>query len=144
MKGIVNMFIMLLCVMIGVSACNSQPKTQDKDPVGTFDIVDVDQFEKLVNDTQKVVVLDVRTLSEYEEGHINGAKQIDIKDNNFLDECRKQLPKSKFVAVYCRSGFRSATAAKILANDGYRTANLKEGIVGWTSAGKPVVNGHND
>ena len=75
--------------------------------------VTTDVFESQIK-LGNVQVLDVRTKEEFDEGHLDGAKQIDIKKDNFLETAETVLDKSKTIAVYCRSGKRSAEAAKRL------------------------------
>lgn len=103
-----------------------------------FKSVDVATFEKAVADST-YVVLDVRTPAEYSEGHIVGTDfNIDVLDANFTTEALKRLPKDKSIALYCRSGNRSKTAAKILSERGYNVVELGTGYRGWASAGKPT------
>ena len=45
----------------------------------------------------------------------------------------------KIVALYCRSGNRSKTAARILADKGYEVIELGTGFRGWVAAGKDVM-----
>jgi len=104
-----------------------------------FENVDVDGFATLVADTN-VVVLDVRTAAEYAEGHIEGAVLIDQGQNDFIEQAKATLPKDKTIAVYCRSGRRSANAAGRLADIGYRCVNLKGGIIAWKEANKKIRN----
>ena len=64
-------------------------------------------------------------------------KEEDIK--NFVEQAKAKLPKDKIIAVYCRSGRRSANAAGILADVGYKCVNLKGGIIAWKEANMPVI-----
>lgn len=103
-----------------------------------FENTNVQGFSELVADTN-VVVLDVRTVAEYTEGHIEGAILIDQGQSDFMDKAKVTLPIEKKIAVYCRSGRRSANAAGKLADIGYKCVNLKGGIISWKDAGKPVL-----
>jgi len=103
-----------------------------------FENMDVKQFAELIADSN-VVILDVRTASEYAEAHIKGAILIDQSKDDFMEQARKQLPTGKTIAVYCRSGRRSANAAGRLAAEGYKPVNLKGGIKGWIKEGQPVT-----
>ena len=118
----------LLAVLGLTSACG-----QDN-----FENTDVQGFAELVADTN-VVVLDVRTVAEFTEGHIDGAILIDQGQSDFVEKAKATLPIDKKIAVYCRSGRRSANAAGKLADIGYKCVNLKGGIIAWKDAGKPVV-----
>lgn len=127
--------VIILLALVTISwACRKTNVSND-----TFKSVGVDEFEQLIADTASVIVLDVRTLAEYQEGHIKGALLIDVKTDSFMAAAREQLPKNKTVAVYCRSGRRSATAAEMLAAEGYQMVNLKGGIIAWRKADKETV-----
>lgn len=103
-----------------------------------YENVDVNGFAELIADTN-VVVLDVRTASEYAEGHIQGAVLIDQGQDDFIEKAKAALPIDKKIAVYCRSGRRSSNAAGRLADIGYKCVNLKGGIIAWKEANKPVM-----
>lgn len=104
---------------------------------GNFENADVKAFSELIEDSS-VVLLDVRTASEFAEGHIEGAINIDQGQSDFMEKAKAALPTDKKIAVYCRSGRRSANAAGKLAAEGYRCVNLKGGIVAWKEADKPM------
>ncbi len=101
------------------------------------DDVDGNAFAELVRQ-KNVILLDVRTAAEYAEGHIPGAVNIDMKQSDFMAQVEKVIDKTKTVAVYCRSGRRSAQAAGMMNSQGYQTKNLKGGIQGWMSQNRPV------
>lgn len=105
---------------------------------GNYENADVNGFAELITDTN-VVVLDVRTAAEYAEGHIDGAVLIDQGQSDFIEQAKAELPNDKIIAVYCRSGRRSANAAGRLADIGYKCVNLKGGIIAWKEANKPVT-----
>lgn len=98
----------------------------------------VDAFEQTVSDGIPAVV-DVRTPEEYAAGHLRDAALCDWKDAGFLDAIREHYPTQVPLAVYCRSGRRSAEAAAALAGAGYTVYNLLGGIQAWTEAGRPVI-----
>ncbi len=86
-----------------------------------------------------VVLLDVRTVKEYADGHIAGALNVVWLDKTFKEDFEKQkIKKNKTVAVYCRSGKRSMAAAKVLAGMGYQVVNLTGGIMAWQKEGGKV------
>ena len=103
-----------------------------------FENTDVQGFSELVADSN-VVVLDVRTVAEFTESHIDRAILIDQGQSDFIEKAKATLPIEKKIAVYCRSGRRSANAAGKLADIGYKCVNLKGGIIAWKDAGKPIV-----
>ena len=97
-----------------------------------------DLFEKEVNQTPEPQLVDVRTLAEYRDGHLQGAILIDIREATF-DSLIQQLDRERPVFVYCRSGRRSLEAAKILEKNNFKIVyNLDGGIIAWKEKGKPV------
>lgn len=66
-------------------------------------------LQSLIADSS-VIVLDVRTADEYGDGHIERAINIDVKKDDFLQKAKAAIPADKTIAVYCRSGRRSANA----------------------------------
>ena len=105
---------------------------------GNFENAEVSEFAELVADSN-VVVLDVRTASEFAEGHLERAINIDYHQSDFVEKAKATLPLDKKIAVYCRSGRRSAGAAGKLGNEGYKLVNLKGGIIAWKEANRPVT-----
>ena len=81
----------------------------------------------------------MRTADEFKEGHIEKALNIDVKQDDFIEKATATLPKDKIIAVYCRSGRRSANAANQLSSVGYQLVNLKGGIMAWKGNNMPVT-----
>ncbi len=108
-----------------------------------FKNLDTESFSLRARETG-VILIDVRTPEEFAEGHIPGAVNIDWKESDFLDEVKASCPLSSPLAVYCRSGRRSAAAAKALSKAGYKVLNLKGGYLAWTEAGKEGVKSGNN
>lgn len=61
---------------------------------------------------ENVVILDIRTLEEFNSGHIDNAVNIDYYGANFKDELSK-LDRDKIYLVYCRSGHRGKLSLPI-------------------------------
>ena len=108
-----------------------------------FENMEVKEFAELIADSN-VMVLDVRKADEFAEGHIKGAILIDQFQSDFLEQAKVKLLKDKTIAIYCRSGRRSANAAGKLAEVGYKCVNLKGGILAWKDAGMPVYSSAQD
>ena len=88
------------------------------------------EFRKLIAESP-IQLVDVRTLEEYEQHKIDGAQLINIYDVNFESIIDSSLDVSIPVAVYCHSGMRSMSAAKILAKKGFTVYNLRGGMIFW-------------
>ena len=121
-------FLTLLLAVLGLNTACSQ----------NYENYDVKEFAELITDSN-VVILDVRKADEFAEGHITGAIVIDQFQRDFLEQAHAKLPKDKTIAIYCRSGRRSANAAGKLADVGYKCVNLKGGIIAWKEANMPVT-----
>lgn len=77
-----------------------------------------------------VLIIDVRTPTEYEAGHIPGALLIPL---NSLPDQINQIPKDKKVYIVCRSSHRSTQAVKFLISQGFTNVfNVLTGMVGWS------------
>ncbi len=97
------------------------------------------QLKEVLSYKDSVQLLDVRTVEEFAEKHIPGAMNIDVNDGAFVDSVKSRLDIGKDVAVYCKSGKRSAQAAGMLAKAGYKVSNLKNGILSWIEEGNVVA-----
>ena len=72
-----------------------------------------------------VILLDVRTTSEYGNGHIEGFKNIPVDE---LRERLDEIEKDKPVYVICQSGLRSYIGTRILEGNGYKAYNFSGGF----------------
>lgn len=91
----------------------------------------IEEFQKLLTDTT-VLLIDVRTLDEYKEGRIPGARNIDVRSGEF-DKAIGLLDRNRTVAVYCRSGVRSKIALAKLSQKGFKVFELEKGLHSWTA-----------
>jgi rhodanese-related sulfurtransferase len=79
------------------------------------------------------IVLDVRTLGEYEASHLGGAVHIPVDDLRFEVD---RLPKNRRILVHCRSGFRAHLAVRILKQRGFTdVANVTGGHLSMLAEG---------
>ena len=96
----------------------------------TYEQISGAEAKALMDSESGYIIVDARTQSEYDEGHIPGA--ILIPEYEISDRAEKELPdKDQLILVYCRSGRRSKIAAEELVKLGY--TNVKEfgGIIDW-------------
>ena len=85
-------------------------------------------------------LIDVRTPDEYAQGHLEGAINIDLGQSSFDEEIAK-LDKQAAYTVYCRSGNRSAQAAKRMQAAGFTQVMDAGGVEAASqSLGIPIVN----
>lgn len=81
-------------------------------------------------------LIDVRTPEEYQAGHLNNSKNINIKSGDFKQQISK-LDKNKPVYLYCRSGNRSGQAVDTLSTLGFKTYYNIGGFEQLKAAGLP-------
>jgi rhodanese-related sulfurtransferase len=68
--------------------------------------------------TPAPILIDVRSATEFAEGHVQGAINLDI-ENGAFEAKLSSLDKSVGYTLYCRSGRRSAIAAELMATAGF-------------------------
>lgn len=88
------------------------------------------EAKKIMDTQEDIIVLDVRTQEEFDEGHIDNAlvipvEEIHDKAENILSD------KNKKILVYCRSGKRSLRACEELLKMGYTKVLDFGGIIDW-------------
>jgi len=94
------------------------------------------EAKSMIDSDPSLVILDVRTQSEYDSGHIRNAKLIPSTE---LEGRLNELNKTDKILVYCGSGTRSATASQILADNGFLYIyNMLWGLTYWKLQGYPV------
>ena len=88
-------------------------------------------------DSNGVVVLDVRSESEYRCGHIAGARSIPVAE---LEKRLGEIPKDKEIVAYCRGPYCvfADQAISILIARGYHASRLEQGFPDWQALGFPV------
>ena len=85
---------------------------------------------KKIMDTTNCKILDVRTLEEFEQGHIDNAILLPLDEiNDKVEEIFKD--KEETILIYCRSGVRSKEACNIMVKKGYTNIIEFGGIVDW-------------
>ena len=96
-----------------------------------FDLLDYKEFKKQVENTN-VQLFDVRTPDEYVMGHIEGAINVDFKNDEVFDSFFNDLNKSDTIYLYCRSGNRSKKSADKLISFGFQKIyDLDGGFIEW-------------
>jgi len=99
--------------------------------------VSIDTASGLIKDNPDMVILDVRTTTEYIEGHIKDAVNIPV---DTLEIRLDELSQDDEILVYCRTGNRSSTAVNILEENGFtKLYHMHEGISVWIEQGYPVI-----
>ncbi len=95
----------MLVLVLSLSFFAGCTKVSDEDLIAAHKAVDAG-----------AMIIDVRSQKEYEKGHIQGAVNIPI---SYIDKLYNSLPRDKEFVVYCRTGSRSAVAARLLREQGW-------------------------
>ena len=77
-----------------------------------------EEWKRQLESDDNAFLLDVRTLEEFEEGHIPSATLLDIRQAASFMEGIQSMNPSKHYYVYCRSGARSAQACQLMSQTG--------------------------
>ncbi|PKG81923.1 rhodanese-like domain-containing protein [Colwellia sp. 75C3] len=99
------------------------------------------QLQTIMKNEQQVIVLDVRTVEEFEQGHIPNAVNIPHKQ---LEARLAELSgaKNTQVVIYCRSGRRAEVAKQVLVKSGFNQLDHLSGDFNeWTSNNLPISKG---
>ena len=109
---VLGLLTLLLC------GCSSEEKKNHSESSLGYQVIDCAKKDELM-DEEKAVLIDVRTVQEYSDGHLEGSVNIGVESINTMIETMVK-DKNTHIIVYCRSGNRSATAAQTLINLGYK------------------------
>lgn len=111
-------------LLIGISLLSLLGCAKDAKQA-SYQMIDAKKAKEMM-DSQEVVILDVRTVEEFNEGHIEHAINIPLADIESIT-----LDQEQTILVYCRSGSRSKQASAILAEKGYTKIYEFGGILDW-------------
>ena len=140
MISIKNLLLIALVTIIAVSCARifGNKGNNKVETITSFATLGVEEFQSFIAD-DNVQLVDVRELEEFDEGHVVGAVLIDVNESDFMEKAMATLDKQRPVAVYCRSGRRSARAASMLSSQGFRVTNLDGGVLAWQDLGRSLV-----
>ena len=115
--------VIALFILTALS-CEAQQKE-------TVKLISQEEAKTALAEKEDIILLDVRTPEEFDEGAIEGAKNINFFDEDFAEQVN-QFDKNKPVYIYCKSGNRSAKAAKQLQEMGFKEIyDIEGGYMNW-------------
>lgn len=82
------------------------------------------------------ILLDVRTLEEFNQGHILGAMNFDISSPYAIQNIQT-LDATKTYIIYCKSGERSQIASLLMEKQGFHVINSAIGMIHWIKDNLP-------
>ena len=118
-------FALVGLLMAIVAACGGASAVQKVDAAKAVGMLD------------SRIVIDVRTPAEFADGHVAGARNIDVEAGDFAARI-SSLDKTASYLVYCRTGRRSAIAADEMAGAGFADIVDGGGIADLVAAGAPI------
>ena len=122
-----TIFIALAGIMLCLAGCFPAAERDG----GSYRQISQEQAKSMMEEDDGHIIVDVRRMDEYEQGHIQGA--VCIPNETILAEPPKELNDyDQIILIYCRSGNRSKQAAQKLADMGYRNIYEFGGINTWT------------
>ena len=133
--------IMCFCCL---PACGQQnlEKAVDKLYKYTVPVIQPQKLETWRQAQKKLVLIDSRSVKEFEVSHLEGSELIDFE--NFNPGMVSHIPKSSLVVVYCSVGYRSERIGERMIELGFTEVyNLYGGLFHWKNQGLPVVNNQN-
>lgn len=118
-----NKFVLTIALVGGMLFTSCQTNQVEK----VTSTEEIQQIISSLNNVNQVdlsnpnnVLIDVRTPEEYAEGHVPGAINLNVKDDNFWKKV-SELDSTKNYYIYCRSGVRAKSAEAIMLEN-----NLKK------------------
>ena len=125
-------YLQVIYIITALIAGPSNQKPIEQIPKKKFPSITVADVQKKINIKNNILLLDVRTVDEFDGplGHIAGAVLIPIQEiEQRIDELNKH--KEKEIIVICRSGNRSQTGTRILISHGINAVNMVGGMKAW-------------
>lgn len=131
----------LIAALTGTGSVHWRGAPHDGNPStgSTCKHVDPHQAAELIQQNPDMIVLDVRTPEEFAEGHIQGARNIDLHHAQFKERVGA-LDRNGVYLIHCRSGHRSSKALKVFEELRFgRVYHLDGGLIAWLRAGQPTT-----
>lgn len=119
MKGI--LYILMGCIML-FAGCSSNSCADN----GNISFANA---KKMLEDNSEIVLIDVKTKEEFNEGHIKGAINISIDE---IDKVIETYKNDYDTILYCRSGSRASSALKYLKEKDYKEVYNAGGLLDYS------------
>lgn len=130
--------------LLVIAACGADGGSNGPDigAVSGIRLVSVDDAAAtLESPPDELVILDVRTIEEFEEARLADATMIDFYRDDFADQLA-ELDRDQPYLLYCRSGNRSGQTRALMEDLGFtNVADIDGGINAWIGDGQATVSG---
>ncbi|CAH8262564.1 unnamed protein product [Arabidopsis lyrata] len=147
---VIKSFLLLLLIIVSIDL----PRTTSSNSEPKVITIDVSQAQKLLD--SGYTFLDVRTVEEFEEGHVDSEKVFNVPywlyspqgqeiNPNFLKHVSSLCNQTNHLVVGCKSGVRSLYATKVLVSSGFKNVkNMDGGYIAWVDKRFPVKVEHKE
>jgi len=91
------------------------------------------EIKEVLKNNKTIIILDVRTAEEFAAGHLKGARNIDIRQQDAYSKIDKLNPNATYL-VYCRTNHRSGMAVDYMMQKRFKTVyQMMDGFPGWAA-----------
>jgi rhodanese-related sulfurtransferase len=104
-----------------------------------IDFISNEELKARIKRNPKLILLDVRTETEYHAGHMRGAAWVERGIAEFVLARTLPDPNAEII-VYCKAGYRTGLVVKSLRAIGYHNVSAHVGFDAWVQAGNTYVN----
>jgi rhodanese-related sulfurtransferase len=123
-------FIVASTAVFASGQTETKEETMSEVQKAEYHKIDAETAKNIFDTQDDIIIIDVRTEGEYKSGHVENS--INIPLDVITSTVTEQFPnKDEKLYVYCRSGNRSAQAAKLLVKAGYTNVYDFGGIISW-------------
>ena len=132
-----DLLLLVLVILFGAAVLRlarrilTHAQPQPESQVTPWITLTAREAKERLDEDAGIILLDVRTQEEYDGGHIPGAVCLPVETFGDGDLTTLLPDKNAEIFVYCRSGRRSAQAAKLLTDLGYTAVTDFGGILDW-------------
>lgn len=132
-----DLLLLALVILCGIAALRlarrllAPARPQREPQAAPWTTLTAQEARKRLEENPGIILLDVRTQAEYDGGHIPGAVCLPVETFGDGDLTTLLPDKNAEIFVYCRSGRRSAQAARLLTDSGYTAVTDFSGILDW-------------
>ena len=122
---LMKIIAMMILIIMPVNSCSKEIESVN------YQTINAEEAKAIIDTEEDIVILDVRTKTEFDAGYIPNAML--IPDAELIEEVEMRIPdKDTNILIYCRSGNRSAKSAKLLVEMGYTNVFDFGGIINWS------------
>ena len=128
-----KLLLILFAGLLVMAGCNKKENEHPVDGDGydrSYRQISMEEAEDMMRRNDNHIIVDVRTVEEYEEGHIPGAICIPVETIG-KEKPEKLWDLDRIILIYCRSGNHSKQAAQKLLEIGYTNIYEFGGIIDW-------------